>query len=259
LYNSEGIIPSNISVPQNKNFMINFVNNDEVEFELPGQDKLTIILDRDLNLRQSLDINITANEFASQNKKLDIYMLSTAGSLDNQPIEVLVIGDIDLPVFYNTNSQTVNSAYLWKDFKFEIDFNQTIDLITNDRLRIPFSGNEQLINNSIKSGDILYLNNFFVGTSSVYDFSGQYRVDSLVGPTSSYIILDVSSNQELVSTLVSATASFPYIIHATSSPSSLSNLPYFSLNKGKRIRLSRVSNSDVLTERYQVQIDDIKN
>jgi hypothetical protein len=257
LYNSEGIIPSNISVPQNKNFMINFVNNDEVEFELPGQDKLTIILDRDLNLRQSLDINITANEFASQNKKLDIYMLSTAGSLDNQPIEVLVIGDIDLPVFYNTNSQTVNSAYLWKDFKFEIDFNQTIDLITNDRLRIPFSGNEQLINNSIKSGDILYLNNFFVGTSSVYDFSGQYRVDSLVGPTSSYIILDVSSNQELVSTYENDT--FPYIIHATSSPSSLSNLPYFSLNKGKRIRINRVSNSDVLTERYQVQIDDIKN
>jgi hypothetical protein len=255
LYSVEGIIPANISVPQNKNFMINFVNNDEVDFELEGQDKLTLVLDKDLSLRQSLDINITASEFASQNKKMDIYMLSNAGSQNGESVEVLVIGDIDLPVFYNTNAQTVNSAYLWKDFKFEIDFDQNIELISSDRLKISFSGNTQIINNSIKSGDTLYLNNFFVGTSSVYDFSGQYVVDSLVGATSSEVIFDISSNSQFVSTYENEI--FPYVIHATSS-SQLSNLPYFSLNKGKRIRLNRVSNSDVLLERYQIQIDDIR-
>ena len=251
LYNEQGIIPVNVSVPKNKNFMINFINNDEVEFQLEGQDKLTIVLDKDLNLRQSLDINITANEFASQNKKLDIYMLSDAGSQNGEPVEVLVIGSIDLPVYYNSNTQAVNSAYLWRDFRFEIDFNQTIELLSKDRLKITFEENAQIVNNSIKPGDALYLNNFFVGTSSVYNFSGQYTVDSLISSTSSSVVFNMSANSEFTSFYENFT--FPYVI----TNSQLSNLPYFSLNKGKRIRLNRVSNSSVLSERYQIQIDDI--
>jgi hypothetical protein len=231
--------------------MINFINNDEVEFQLEGQDKLTIVLDKDLNLRQSLDINITANEFASQNKKLDIYMLSDAGSQNGEPVEVLVIGGIDLPVYYNSNTQAVNSAYLWRDFRFEIDFNQTIELLSKDRLKITFEENAQIVNNSIKPGDALYLNNFFVGTSSVYNFSGQYTVDSLISSTSSSVVFNMSANSEFTSFYENFT--FPYVI----TNSQLSNLPYFSLNKGKRIRLNRVSNSSVLSERYQIQIDDI--
>jgi hypothetical protein len=255
LYSTQGIIPTNISVPNNKNFMINLVNNDEVDFDLPNQDKLTMVLDKDLYLRQSLDINITASEFSSQNKKLDIYMLSDAGSSNGESTEILLIGDIDLPVFYNNNTQAVNSSYLWKDFRFDIDFNQSIELISKDRLRIPFSGNTQIINNSIKSGDTLYLNNLFIGTSSIYDFSGQYVVDSLVGLTSSYVIFDISSNSDFVSTYENAT--FSYNIHNSIS-TQLSNLPYFSLNKGKQIRVNRISNSDILTERYQLMISDIR-
>ena len=45
-----------------------------------------------------------------------------------------------------------------------------------------------------------YLNNLFIGTTSVYDFSGQYLVDSLEGATSSYITLDISSNVDFVTT-----------------------------------------------------------
>jgi hypothetical protein len=47
-----------------------------------------------------------------------------------------------------------------------------------------------------------------------------------------------------------------FIIHGTSS-TMLSNLPYFSLNKGKKIRITRVSGSDIITERYKIQISDI--
>ena len=74
LYNAQGIIPINISVPKNKSFLINFINNDEVELELDNNDKLTFILDKDLYINQSVDILITPSEFSSQNKKIDIFM-----------------------------------------------------------------------------------------------------------------------------------------------------------------------------------------
>jgi len=35
-------------------------------------------------------------------------------------------------------------------------------------------------------------------------------------------------------------------------------MPYFSLNKGKRIRITRISNSTVLRERYTINIVDVQ-
>lgn len=252
LYNAQGIIPLNLPVTQNRSFMIKIVNNDSVSLNLPNNDKLTIVFDRDLNLRQSIDLIIDSDQFSTQNKKLDIYMRSQFSTSPN-PVEVLLIGGIDLPVYFNSTTQLQNSSYMWKDFKFNIDFNKSINLITGNKLEIPFSENTYLINNSIKPGDTLKLNNFFVGTSSVYDFSGQYVVDSLVSATSSYVTFDVSSNVDLVA--YGASASLPLQIHGTSS-SMLSNLPYFSLNKGRKIKITRISNSDTLSDRYHIQVDD---
>jgi len=254
MYTADAIIPINVSIPTNKNFLINITNNDEVEIQIPNNEKLTMMLSKDLAFRQTLDINITANEFASQNKKLDIFLMTTAGSLDSNPIESLLIGDIDLPVYFNTNTQLQNSAYLWKECNIDIDFSQPINLQSDNKLEIPISGNNLIKSNSIKSGDCLYLNNLFVGTSSIYDFSGQYRVDSVAGITSSYITLDVSSNVNFVA--YGASQSLPLVIHGTSS-TLLSNFPYFSFNKGKKISLTRISDSNVLKERYHIQIDDI--
>jgi hypothetical protein len=243
----------NTFVTANKSILINIQNNDEVEFELPNNEKLTLILDRDLSYKQSVDIVITGTEFASQNKKLDIFMNSdyAGGSVLT---EVLLVGDIDLPVYYNTSTNLPNSAYLWKNFNFDIDFNQEVRLLTGERLELSFEGNTFLNYNSIKVGETIYLNNFFVGTSSVYNFSGQYTVDSLIGNTSSVVIFDISSNKNLVS--YGASASLPLQLHSATQ-SLLSNTPYFSFNKGKKIKITRVSNSSVLNERYKVQIDDI--
>lgn len=252
LYNAQGIIPLNLPVTQNRSFMIKIVNNDSVSLNLPNNDKLTIVFDRDLNLRQSIDLIIDSDQFSTQNKKLDIYMRSQFSTSPN-PVEVLLIGGIDLPVYFNSTTQLQNSSYMWKDFKFNIDFNKSINLITGNKLEVPFTENTYLINNSIKPGDTLKLNNFFVGTSSVYDFSGQYVVDSLVSATSSYVTFDVSSNVDLVA--YGASASLPLQIHGTSS-SMLSNLPYFSLNKGRKIKITRISNSDTLSDRYHIQVDD---
>ena len=252
LYNTQGIIPLNLPVTQNRSFMVKVINNDSVNLTLPNNDKLTIVFDRDLYIRQSIDLLIESDQFSTQNKKLDIYMRSEF-STSTSPVEVLLIGGIDLPVYYNSTTQLQNSAYMWKDFKFNIDFNQPINLISGNKLEVPFSENTYLINNSIKPGDTLKLNNFFVGTSSVYDFSGQYVVDSLTSATSSYVTFDISSNVDLVA--YGASASLPLQFHGTSS-SMLSNLPYFSLNKGKKIKITRVSNSDTLSDRYHIQVDD---
>jgi hypothetical protein len=254
MYNAEGIIPINLAVPRNKSFFVNFINNDEVDLDL-GTDKLTFIVSRDLDLRQSMEFLITGGDFSSQNKKLDIYMSSNIGSTDGSTTEVLLIGDIDLPVFYNTNNQLPNSASVWKDFNFDIDFEQPLNLLTGDRIEVPFAGNSSILNNSIKVGDTMRLNNFFVGTASIFDFSGQYRIDSVVGVTSPYVIFDVSNSEGLVA--YGASASLPLEMHGTAS-TLLSNTPYFDFNKGKKIKITRVSNSDILKERYVVQVDDIK-
>jgi hypothetical protein len=260
LYSSTGIILLNYSVPTNKNFLLNIVNNDEVSLSLPNNDRLTIVLSNDLSYKQSVDILITASPMASQNKKLDIYIDTTVPSTTNTTslttTEALLIGDIDLPVYFNTVNSLPNSAYLWSDFKFDIDFSKTIQYTIGNVLEVPLDANQYIINNSIKVGDTFKLNNLFVGTSSVFDFSGQYKVDSLVGSTSSYIRLNIDSNPDFVA--YGSSASLPLYIHGTNS-TLLSNLPYFTLNKGKKIKITRINPSDVsISEKYQIEMTDIK-
>jgi hypothetical protein len=257
LYNAQGIIPMNMAVPKNKDFMVHFINNDEVPLTLPNNDRLTILLSRDLDFMQTAEFYISGTEFASQNKKLNIYINSDIATTTSVNTQVLLVGEIDLPVYYNTTKQLPNSAMLWKDFKFEIDFDQPITLRSGGYLDVPFVGNAYLINNSIKAGDTLRLNNLFVGTSSVYDFSGQYKVDSLVSATSSYVTFDINSSVVFSTYTTTNSTSLPMQLHGTST-SLLSNLPYFSLNKGKKILVTRVSQSSVvLSERYRVDVRDI--
>jgi hypothetical protein len=148
---------------------------------------------------------------------------------------------------------------LWNNFSFEIDFNQKINYIDGDLLEIPFKENTEIIYNSIKPGDTLVLNDFFVkdpSGGSIYDFSSQYVVDSVVSSTSSYIKLDISNNKNLVA--FGASQSLPFTMHgSTSSTSLLANKPYFSLNKGKKVRITKISNSSILAERYYIEVNDI--
>lgn len=257
MYNEQGAIPYIVGVPQNKTFLINVQNDDQVELVLPNEDKLILTLDSDLSFKQVVEINVLPSQLSSQNKKLDIYMRS---NYTGTQTDVLLFGDINLPVSYNNILQLPNSSYLWKDFKFDIDFSQSMYLTEDLYLQVPFSGSTHLIYNSIKEGDVLMLNNFFVGTSSVYDFSGQYPVNNKVGPTSSYIIFDVESNKN-IETFVAGSQSFPILLHSgspsASVPSLLSNYPYFSLNKGKKILITRISDSTVLSERYHIEVNDI--
>jgi hypothetical protein len=252
LYNEQGVIPINLSVPNQRDFLVNFTNNDESVNAFV--DNLVIVLDKDLYYRQSVDFYIQGSDYSSQNKKLDIYMKSDANSLDGLSTEVLVLGNIDLPVYYNSIMNTSNSAYIWKDFKFEIDFTKNITLESGFKLKLSFSGDQNIINNSIKVGDVLGLNNFSIGSAiSSQDYSGQYGITSIL-PDS--VIFDITSNAGLVNYIKSATSSLPLVIHSATS-TLLTNLPYFSLNKGKNIKLTRVSDSNDLKLRYSISTSDI--
>jgi hypothetical protein len=253
MFNSLGVIPVYVSVPFNKTFLVQLTNNDEVELAIPNNQKLAIYVQNELSLGQTMDLVINPSQLSTQNKKLDIFIQSDyAGSVTLT--QVLLMGDINLPVSYNDVTETQNASYLWKKFDFNIDFNQDIHLLEDNKLSLSFDENPYIVNNSIKEGEVLQLNNFFVGTSSVYDFSGQYVVDSLVSSTSSQVIFDLSSNTNIIS--YGASQSLPLMIHSASA-SLLSNKPYFSLNKGKMISVTRVSDSSVLSERYLIKVNDI--
>ena len=138
------------------------------------------------------------------------------------------------------------------ELKFNIDFTKEITIIEpGNKLRLYFDMDSNIVSNSIKVGDVLTLNNLFVGTASVYDYSGQYPVIS----NNSYVEFDISSNDSLVN-YASSINVYPIKLHS-STTSLLSNIPYFSLNKGKKIRLTRVSNSTILKERYSINIVDL--
>lgn len=250
MYNTQGVIPTNLAVPNNRDFLVSFNNDDEVQLSFTASN-LTFVLDRDLYYRQSVDFMIEGGQYASQNKKLDIYMNSDISNTTTQNTEVLIVGGIDLPVYYNTIFQNPNSAYLWKDFKFNIDFTKEITLEYGNKLRVYFDMDSNIVSNSIKVGDVLTLNNLFVGTASVYDYSGQYPVIA----NTSFIEFDISSNSSLVN-YATGINTYPIVLHGSQS-SLLSNIPYFSLNKGKKIRLTRISDSTILKERYSVNVLDL--
>ena len=260
LYNTQGVIPLSVMVPNYQSFLVNITNDDETLISIPNNDHLVVVLERDLDYRQSVEFLIKPNEVATQNKKLDIYIKADLNSSFGNLItnnQILLVGNIDLPVFYNSERSIPNSAAKWKEFGFDIDFNSDIVLKSGSLLTLNFDTNPYMMNNSIKTGDTLYLNDFFVGTASIYDFSGQYPVYSVTSATSSQITIDMSSNPSLNNYVSSNASILPMTLHGTTD-SMLSNKPYFSLNKGKRIVVTKTSpDATILSARYRIDIHDL--
>jgi predicted nucleotidyltransferase len=55
--------------------------------------------------------------------------MRSQSSTSPNPVEVLLIGGIDLPVYYNSTTQLQNSAYIWNDFKFKSEKYNDIDIL----------------------------------------------------------------------------------------------------------------------------------
>lgn len=268
MYNVNGAIPINVSPPTNKDFLVHIINNDRVDINLTNNDKLSLLVTTDLSYKQTMNLLISGSNLSTQNKKLDVFittvnLITTTGTSSGNiteetttpPVETLLIGDIDLPVFYNTSTSQPNSASTWKDFNFDIDFNKDIQLLAGNLLQFNLNSNDLLVNNSIKVGDSVVLNNLFIGTVSTFDFSGQYKVDSVVGAT---VSLNVSNNSNFVAY---ASNSYPLVIHQPSTSTSiLSNSPYLSLNKGYFIRITRMDSEDnvMLNQKYFIDVRELK-
>jgi hypothetical protein len=251
MYNINGALPLNVTLPKNKNSLIVVTNNDQTALTLPNNDILTLVIDKDLDYKQSVDIIINSNNISTENKKLNIYLNYSINN--STPVITSLIENIDLPIYYNNVIEKSNSAYNWKEFKFNINLDEPIRLNTGSILEIPINSNGRLVYNSINAGDTLLLNNFSVGTYSVIDFSGQYKVSS-VGTTNSYIYMDISNNNDIVS--YGLTSSLPLIFNNNSNYL-LSNNPYIDLNKGLKIKITRVdqTNSSTIEDRYLIETE----
>ena len=231
--------------------MIRVTNNDQTVSTLPNNDKLTIYLDRDLDYKQSFDLIVDSVDYATQNKQLEIFINYSDGQTNSLPVITKLMNTIDLPIYYNSYLQTTNSAKSWNRFDFDIDLSSNIDLNLNGILSIPLTGTTQIIlNNSIKKGDTLSVQDFVVGTSSVIDFSGQYTIDS-VSTTTLYINLDITNNPIVTSygeTNITSGVS-------TTLNSVLVNKPFITLNKGIKYRVTRVNADETssFSDRYLIE------
>jgi hypothetical protein len=124
-------------------------------------------------------------------------------------------------------------------------------------LDLSFNENPYVLNNSVKVGDTFTLNNFLYGTSSIYDFSGQYTVSNVMGGTSSMVTFDLSNNPTIVDYATTNNTLLPITMHSATF-SMLSNAPNFTLNKGKKLIITRISNNaQTLAESFRVEVIDL--
>jgi|LauGreDrversion4_2_1035121.scaffolds.fasta_scaffold02556_6 hypothetical protein len=250
LYNTQGRLPFRMTPPDYQDFLLNIINNDETQLTLPNEDRLLITLTKDIAYKQTMEINISASNTSTENKKLDFYVINDA----NNP--TLLIGNLDFPVFYNKETKTTNSAKRNKDFGFNINLSGNIILSSGSLMTLPIDANLQLFKNSVKVGDTLYVSDLLYGTASIIDFSGQYPVVS-VNQTTPEITLDLSNNPTVVNEVTKLSSELPKTIHS-SSTSMLSAVPKIGFNKGKRIRVTKVSTSATTpSERYMIEVTEL--
>lgn len=245
LYNDSGIVASRLIVPKNKNFLVNIINNDTKSQLLANNDKLTVYLEADLNFKQSVDINITSTDIATQNKQIEFYISYTNSDL---PVLTKAIGPLDFPIYYNNYTQTANLAAITETLDIKIDLSSSISLSSNSLLTLPILNmTSTILQNTVKKGDTFRLDNMLVGTSSTVDFSGQYVVDSI---STTNIILDMSTNVLVTNYVVENVIATTLVLNTK-----LVNIPTLKINRGHKYRITRISSSetDSFANRYLIQ------
>lgn len=244
LYNNSDLVISDINVPNGRSFLINIINDDTLNNQITNNQNLGILISSDLRYGQKFDLIIDSSLTSTQNKKLDI-MINYVDSSNNIITDNL-IKNIDLPVYYNSYQSAQNSASLFDKFNFTIDYSNII-LTPDNKLKIGIIGNSNILSNSINKGDYLVLNDFVVGTgSNVINYSGQYFV---IDPISSnYIILDISTNSNLVNSIYKTNTEYNF-------NSVLYTLPYITYNKGLKYTITRIdsTNTSSLNSRYLIE------
>lgn len=219
-----GLMPMNINIPEKKDFFLNITNDDVTNLSI---DNLKIILNKDLDFKQTVKIHIDATDESTENKKLDIYVRYNDGTPNSELIETPLITNINLPVYFNSTTQNVNTARSWDNMNLKVITSGTVEFIDDETLDIEIENSLGL-----NIGDYVVLNNFHLGSqtqSNIYD--GQYLIEDI---DSNILSLNINSNSDLKE--LAESSSFPEDL-----TNDLTAQPFINFNKGVSLEITRIS------------------
>lgn len=182
LYNNQDntVLNNTVTVPKGKDFLVNIINDDNSDITLDNN--LNIVLDRDLDFKQTCEIKIYPNN-SKFNKRLDISILTKLVDSIDTTKGYSLIKNIELPIDNNLNPNIEYSSInkRWN--------NVSTNIIPTDIGIRKIADNYFVIikvntinTNSFKSGDVIYLENLdFVyidpnGTPFTSNITGQYQI-----------------------------------------------------------------------------------
>ena len=251
LYKDVNATPYSVDVIKSKNFLIRVINDDIKNVTLANNNKLTVILDRDLDYKQSIDVVIYSNDLATQNKKLDFYINYDSG-IKGAQVTAKLLKTVDLPIGFNLVTNKVSKAnglssniYL-NIHKAVVRTSSSIDIYTTDN------------STSLAVGEYVYLNNFVKSdTNSDSDFSNLYYIDNIVinsvvnfpSYIKEYVItLNVNTNTDLLNYIKTLNVNDELNIN---------NSSYISFLKKWNLKITRVDESPLSTidNRYFIKIN----
>lgn len=246
LYNNSEIVPYTVAVPEGKNFYVRILNDDTKSIVLNNDNKLSVILQRDLDYKQSVEIDILSTDVSNQNKKIDIYV-NFAGDTVNTPlITTKLFNSLDIPIGLNSVTNLPSLSKKIETFKLNV-VKYTVK--TSSSIEITVFGAANIV-----EGEHVFIHNFIISANTTdTEYSGLYYVNSIQIDTPNIlgggllvpykIVLDVSNNKALVDYI--RTLSVNDVI-------TVNNVSELSLYKGVKLKITRVAQSDasLLNDRY---------
>lgn len=182
-------VEKTINVVNGKDFKVNITNNvkkdslnspvaDNIDTTIK-QEHLSVVIEKDLDLGQTLDITINCDNEAKSDKKLDLYLNYTS-SINGT--EKLLLKTFSLPV-YKTNSLTSSIDEAWvnlqnlPEYKIEnVIYNKSS--INERQLTFNISN---LNNNFLKAGQRINIENLLLSTDLInndnyFNFDNQFEI-----------------------------------------------------------------------------------
>jgi hypothetical protein len=255
LYNEQTNIatPISVIVPKGSDFLINVINNDHADIELTG--KLNIVLDRDLEYRQSCQFLIYPDN-AKYNKQLTISIKTNIinQSLYNADDGYPLISNIDLPVDLNINpNQELESIFT--------RWNTIPDFILVNKVNINQISDTYYLNleinpiyfNVLKLGDVIIVENANINYTEGknIDLSGQYPIATeITDDNEIQVLIDSNSGSAIYEVLEDS------ILDKKEIPTHMLTQPVtISFNTGWKITITNSDRiSESINEKYIVEV-----
>lgn len=253
------VLNNRITVTTGKDFMINIINDDTADITLDNN--LNIILDRDLDYKQTCDIIIYSNGSSKFNKKINISINSSLVTNIDTIRGYQLLNGIDLPIDLNLNPNIVvdGISKRWKNFP--LIYPQSIGMKKIGDIYYVVLTIEDMKINSFKTGDTIYLDNFLlvkkdnIDVPIISNISGQYTiVGDIINNQINFQITD--SNFKKLYDELRKTDNNPII---TLKSINIEQPCYITYNSGWKISITRNDrNSTNINDSYLIDINPYK-